>query len=102
MSDRDNHDAGLAERIAAALRADLEASRQPAAPRPPAAPVPDWLFGPRHRELDVARRAAAEAARQALPAEAITGYAVPVTPEATEAPRPTCPCCLQPMPREAP
>lgn len=64
--ERAEHDAGLAERIAARLHADLEASRQPAAPRPPPAPVPDWLFGPRHRELDAARRAAAEAARRTV------------------------------------
>lgn len=91
--ERAEHDAGLAERIAAALRADLEASRQPAAPRPPAAPVPDWLFGPRHRELDAQRRAAAEAARHELP--------VLAKPAAPPLPR-LCPCCLQPLPPEAP
>jgi hypothetical protein len=112
--ERAEHDAGLAERIAARLHADLEASRRPAAPRPPAAPVPDWLFGPRHRELDAQRRAAAEAARHELPElappaapapptlEAITGYAVPATPDATPATRPLCPCCLRPMPPESP
>jgi hypothetical protein len=112
--ERAEHDAGLAERIAARLHSDLEASRRPAAPRPPAAPVPDWLFGPRHRELDAQRRAAAEAARHELPElappaapapptlEAITGYAVPATPDATPATRPLCPCCLRPMPPESP
>ena len=111
---RAEHDAGLADRIAWRLHADLEASRRPAAPRPPAAPPPDWLFGPRHRELDAQRRAAAEAARHELPElappaapapptlEAITGYAVPATPDATPATRPLCPCCLRPMPPESP
>lgn len=86
-------DAGLADRIAAALREEHAASLRPAAPRPPAAPVPDWLFGPRHRELDAQRRAAAEAARHELP--------VLAKPAAPPLPR-LCPCCLQPLPPEAP
>jgi len=101
-------DAGLADRIAAALRAErtAELAAASAPPRTPAPEPPAWLFGPHHRELDAQRRAAAEAARHApaapaapLPTlEAITGYAVPSTPDATPATRPLCPCCLRPMP----
>lgn len=105
-------DAGLSDRIAQALlterAAELAAASAP--PRAPAPAPPAWLFGPRHRDLDAQRRAAAEAARHELPElakpaapapptlEAITGYAVPSTPDATPAPRPLCPCCLQPLP----
>ena len=84
-------DAGLADRIAAALREEHAASLRPAAPRPPAAPVPDWLFGPRHRELDAQRRAAAEATRRAPPPAQAAQPAAPALPR-------LCPCCLQPMP----
>ena len=52
------HDRGLAERIAAALRqeraAELAARANPPPPRP-VAPVPDWLFGPDHRKRDAER-----------------------------------------------
>ncbi len=51
-------DAGLADRIAAALRQErqreLKASINPPPPRP-VAPVPDWLFGPDHRKRGAAR-----------------------------------------------
>lgn len=60
---------------------ELEPPKPPAAPEPPA-----WLFGPRHRELDAQRHAAAEAARHA-----------PDAPPATSLPK-LCPCCLQPLP----
>lgn len=89
MSSRSDDD--LAAAIAASLRASYEAElaarANPAPPRA-AAPVPDWLFGPRHRELDALRVAERERARAAAAA-----------PPAAEpsAPRPTCPCCLQPM-----
>lgn len=66
------------------IAAELAAA---AAPPPPAAPEPPaWLFGPRHRELDAQRQAAAEAARHA-----------PDAPPATSLPK-LCPCCLQPLP----
>lgn len=77
-----------AEAIAEALRTERAAElAAAAAPPPPAAPEPPaWLFGPRHRELDAQRRAAAEAARHA-----------PDAPPATSLPK-LCPCCLQPLP----
>ena len=111
--DRDEHDFHV-EALTALSLAQAWRDEQARPPRPPAAPVPNWLFGPRHRELDAQRRAAAEAARHELPElappaapapptlEAITGYAVPATPEATPATRPLCPCCLRPMPPESP
>lgn len=81
-------DDDLAAAIAASLRAsyqaELDARATPPPPRP-VVPVPDWLFGPRHRELDAQRLAERERARAAPPAE-------------PAAPRPTCPCCLRPMP----
>ena len=84
-------DAGLADRIAAQLRTERQAELGRAAmPKPP--PAPDWLFGPRHKELDRARREAAEAARHELPA-----LAEPEVPAALR-----CPCCLQPMPAGEP
>lgn len=85
---RADHDTGLADRIAEALRTERAAElAAAAAPPPPAAPEPPaWLFGPRHRELDAQRQAAAEAARHA-----------PDAPPATSLPK-LCPCCLQPLP----
>jgi hypothetical protein len=89
-------DAGLADRIAAALRQErqreLEASTNPPPPRP-VAPVPDWLFGPRHRELD-ARRSQEREARRAdeedAPPEVLAPLADPSDlPPAVE----RCPWC---------
>lgn len=91
MSSRSDED--LAAAIAASLRASYEAELAARANPPPpraAAPVPDWLFGPRHRELDALRVAERERARTAEPA--------PVAAPA----RPTCPCCLRPMPGAEP
>jgi hypothetical protein len=87
----DDADAGLADRIAEALRTERAAElAAAAAPPPPAAPEPPaWLFGPRHRELDAQRQAAAEAARHAPDA--------PDAPPAAPLPK-LCPCCLQPLP----
>lgn len=72
-------DAGLADRIAAALRQErqreLKASINPPPPRP-VAPVPDWLFGPRHRELDAER--------------------------SRDGARPCCPTCGQALPQDVP
>ena len=84
---RADHDAGLADRIAQALRTE-RAAELAAASAPPRAPAPEppaWLFGPRHRELDAQRRAAAEAARHA-----------PTAPATKPLPK-LCPCCLQPL-----
>ena len=59
-----DRDAGLADRIAAALRQErrreLEAAAHPPILRP-IAMVPDWLFGPRHREMDARRTREREA-----------------------------------------
>lgn len=78
-------DAGLADRIAAALRQErqreLEASTNPPPPRP-VAPVPDWLFGPRHREMDARRSQEREAERDAEeePGEVLAALAPPSEP----------------------
>ncbi len=88
-----DHDAGLAERIAAALREEYAASLTPPPPKPPAAPVPDWLFGPRHRELDRQRQEAAEAARHELPALAAPAEPAPAP---VDPPAHLCPWCRQP------
>lgn len=88
---RDDADAGLADRIAQALRTE-RAAELVAASAPPRAPAPEppaWLFGPRHRELDAQRRAAAEAARHEPPE--LDQPAAPPLPR-------LCPCCLQPLP----
>lgn len=89
MSSRTDDD--LRAAIAASLRASYQAEQaaraNPPPPRP-VAPVPDWLFGPRHRELDIKRRAARDIDRDIKP--------VNVMPEK---PRPAiCPSCQQPLP----
>lgn len=88
MSSRTDDD--LRAAIAASLRASYQAEQaaraNPPPPRP-VAPVPDWLFGPRHRELDAARRATAEAARHELPP-----LAEPETPAAE-----CCRSCGRPL-----
>lgn len=91
MSSRSDED--LAAAIAASLRASYEAELAARANPPPpraAAPVPDWLFGPRHRELDAARTAEREKARAAAAA-----HAQPTEPEPAIQ---TCPWCKQTMP----
>lgn len=85
MSSRSDEDlrAAIAASLRASYQAELDARVNQPPPRP-VAPVPDWLFGPRHRELDAQRRA--ERDRDARPVN------VPAPPT------PVCPCCLRPMP----
>ena len=92
------HDRGLAERIAAALRreraAELAARANPPPPRP-TGPVPDWLFGPRHRAMDAIRTAARDAARSIV----VEPEVLPdLAPPSVAAPAEHCPWCRQPMP----
>ena len=85
----DNLAAAIAASLRASYQAELDARANPPPPRP-VAPVPDWLFGPDHRKRDAERLAERERARAAA--------AAPPPASEPSAPRPTCPCCLRPMP----